>query len=234
MASVILTTGWLLINLNLFCSIKAIFFRIKWREKILKYKETINGKINHNFASIYSTLDYQFEPGEIDQKVILRILEAGQYALAGKQVNLASYAIVQDADRLQYLADYAALLDHVDCKSNKNLDSTQLINQFAHPNNSVKPFHGANCLILACSDLNHHFSADAFWQSIENIAVAINSLNHAVSFLSQELKLFNMENIKSELEIPEPCTVLAALAIGHRSITINQEHNPRPSIWAWK
>jgi hypothetical protein len=234
MASVILTTGWLLINLNLFCSIKAIFFRIKWREKILKYKETIHGKINHNFASIYSTLDYQFEPGEFDQKVILRILEAGQYALAGKQVNLASYAIVQDVDRLQYLADYAALLDHVDRKSNKNFNSTQLINQFARPYNSVKPFHGANCLILASSDLSHHFSADAFWQSIENIAVAINSLDHSVSFLSQELKLFNMENIKSELEIPEPCTVLAALAIGHRSITINQEHNPRPSIWAWK
>jgi hypothetical protein len=200
----------------------------------LKYKDTIHGKINHNFASIYSSLDYEFEPGEIDQKVILRILEAGQYALIDKQANLASYAIVQDADRLQYLADYAALLDHVDCKSNKNLDSTQLINQFAHPNNSVKPFHGANCLILACSDLNRHFSADAFWQSIENIVIAINSLNHAVSFLSQELTLFNMENIKSELEIPEPCTVLAALEIGHRSISINQEHTPRPSIWAWK
>ncbi len=200
----------------------------------MKYKDTIHGKINHNFASIYSSLDYEFEPGEIDQKVILRILEAGQYALIDKQANLASYAIVQDADRLQYLADYAALLDHVDCKSNKNLDSTQLINQFAHPNNSVKPFHGANCLILACSDLNRHFSADAFWQSIENIVIAINSLNHAVSFLSQELTLFNMENIKSELEIPEPCTVLAALEIGHRSISINQEHTPRPSIWAWK
>ena len=200
----------------------------------MKYKDTIHGKINHNFASIYSSLDYEFEPGEIDQKTILRILEVGQYALAGQKADLGSYAIVQDADRLQYLADYAALLDHVDRKSNKNFNSTQLINQFAHPYNPVKPFHGANCLILACSDLNHHFSADAFWQSIENIAVAINSLDHAVSFLSQELTLFNMENIKSELEIPEPCAVLAALAIGHRSISINQEHTPRPSIWAWK
>ncbi len=200
----------------------------------MKYRETIHGKIIYNFASIYSSLDYEFEPCEIDQKTILRILEAGQYALPGKQANLASYAIVQDANRLQYLADYAALLNHVDRKSNKNLNSTQLINQFARPYNSVKPFHGANCLILACSDLNHHFSADAFWQSIENIVIAINSLNHAVSFLSRELTLFNMENIKSELEIPEPCTVLAALAIGHRSITINQEHTPRPSIWAWK
>ncbi len=200
----------------------------------MKYKETIHGKFNHNFASIYSSHDYEFEPCEIDQKIILRILEAGQCALAGKQANLASYAIVQDANRLQYLADYAALLDHVDRKSNKNLNSTQLINQFARPYNSVKPFHGANCLILACSDLNHHFSADAFWQSIENIVIAIKLFNHAVSILSRELTLFNMEIIKSELEIPEPCTVLAALAIGHRSISINQDHTPRPSIWAWK
>ncbi len=200
----------------------------------MKYKDTIHGKINHNFASTYSSLDYQFEPGEIDQKTILRILEVGQYALPGKQANPATYTIVQDANRLQYLADYAALLDHVDRKSNKNLNTTQLINQFAHPYNSVKPFHGANCLILARSDLNHHFSADEFWQSIENIVIAINSLDHSVSFLSQELKLFNMENIKSELEIPEPCTVIAALAIGNRSISINQEHTPRPSTWAWK
>lgn len=204
-----------------------------FKVKIMLGRRTQEKPIQQNvFLSHCFSKDELFSEQQIDPGAILKIVEAGQFSFSGNQRDVASYAIVQDADRLHYLADYARLLRDMNQPSKDSQRRGSYLS--AVEDLDAKPFHGASALILACSNLQPSFKADSFWRSVEQMVIAIRTLNLGVFLLDHELSTLNMEVIKSELGIPGTHTILAALAIGANMQSKSDLCTAKQAIWAWK
>lgn len=206
---------------------------MSFKVKIMLERRTQEKPIQQGvFLSHCFSKDELFSEQQIDPGAILKIVEAGQFSFAGNHRNLASYAIVQNADRLRYFADYAKLLQDMKRFSKDGHYQGSYLNPAEDL--GAKPFHGASALILACSILQPSFKADAFWRSVEQMVIAIRTLNLGVFLLDHELVLLNMEVIKSELDIPGTHTILAALAVGSNMQSKCDVCTAKQAIWAWK
>ena len=124
------------------------------------------------------------------------------------------------------MREYAALLEQVD-SSYGNLD----VKSRLEPASSIQV--GSGSLILICLYLQLPFSLDNCWLAVENILLTASALGFGVSMDGSLLKVFKLSNIKSDLNIPDELTVLAAIIVGEPEKSILPGNGDSPKVWKW-
>ena len=170
--------------------------------------------------------NYHFSNHPVSKSSIETLLESGMRVSLKNEADRWSFVVIQDEDYVRYLREYSALLNILDSKYN---GATQKIAaQDASLNSS-----GTGSLILVCANLAMPFSLDHCWLAVENMLLTGSALGFGISLDGSLLKVLNLSMIKSELNMPEELTVLAAMMVGEPDNPILPLNNYSPKVWKW-
>jgi nitroreductase len=169
---------------------------------------------------------YNFSKNPVSKSSIQTLLDAGMRTSIKADQGQWSYVVIQEDGYIEYLREYAALLEQVD-SSYGNLDVKSRLE--AAPSIQV----GSGSLILICLNLQLPFSLDNCWLAVENILLTASALGFGVSMDGSLLKVFKLSNIKSDLNIPDELTVLAAIIVGEPEKSILPGNGDSPKVWKW-
>jgi len=169
---------------------------------------------------------YHFSKQAISKSSIKTLLDAGMRTANKSGDGLWSYAVIQDDDYIEYLREYASLLERLD-SPHSGLDVHSRVEAAA----SVQA--GSGSLILICANLLLPFSLDDCWLAVENMLLTASALGFGVSMDGSLLKVLNLGNIKSDLNVPDELTVLAAIIVGEPEKSLLPSNGDSPKVWKW-
>ncbi len=92
---------------------------------------------------------------------------------------------------------------------------------------------GSGSLILICANLLLPFSLDNCWLAVENMLLTASALGFSVSMDGSLLKVLNLGNIKSDLNVPDELIVLAAIVLGEPEKSLRPSNADSPKVWKW-
>ena len=168
---------------------------------------------------------YHFADNPVSKKSIDVLLDAGIRMSTNPGNGLWSYVVIQDSSYIAYLREYALLL--------------KLLNEPAKglSNGNVKSevgLHaGSESLILICANLLLPFALDDCWLGVENMLLTGSALGFGVLIDGSFLKVANLSNIKSDLNVPDELTVLAAIIVGEPENSLLPSNGCSPKVWKW-
>ena len=169
---------------------------------------------------------YHFSKQAISKSSIETLLDAGMRTSTKSGDALWSYAVIQDDDYIEYLREYASLLERMD-STYSSLDVRSRVEAAS----SVRA--GSGSLILICANLLLPFSLDECWLAVENMLLTASALGFGVSMDGSLLKVLNLGNIKSDLNVPDELTVLAAIVVGEPEKSLLPSNGDSPKVWKW-
>ncbi|WP_062309829.1 nitroreductase family protein [Polynucleobacter sinensis] len=170
--------------------------------------------------------NYHFSNHPVSRSSIETLLESGMRVSLKNEADRWSFVVIQDEDYVRYLREYSALLNILDGKYNSA--TQKIVAQDASLNSG-----GAGSLILVCANLAMPFSLDHCWLAVENMLLTGSALGFGISLDGSLLKVLNLSMIKSELNMPEELTVLAAMMVGEPENPILPVNNYSPKVWKW-
>jgi len=169
---------------------------------------------------------YHFSKQAISKSSIETLLDAGMRTSIKSGDGLWSCAVIQDDDYIEYLREYASLLERMD-STYSSLDVRSRVEAAS----SVRA--GSGSLILICANLLLPFSLDECWLAVENMLLTASALGFGVSMDGSLLKVLNLGNIKSDLNVPDELTVLAAIVVGEPEKSLLPSNGDSPKVWKW-
>lgn len=169
---------------------------------------------------------HQFSNQPVSKSLIETLLDAGMRTSSKAGDGLWSYAIIQDEDYIQYLREYACVLEQMD-STYGSLD----IRSHGKCASSLKA--GSGSLILICANLLLPFSLDDCWLAVENILLTGSALGFGISMDGALLKVLNINNIKGDLNVPDELTVLAVIVVGELEKPLLPLSRSSAKVWKW-
>lgn len=159
----------------------------------------------------------------IDRQTLQIVLDSGlRLASPRSRNNLWSYVVIQDECYIQYLREYALLIEKMDLARVASKD---------FPRRDVSQSKGS--IVAVCANLTTPFSADDCWLSVENMLLTSSALGYSALLDGSMLKVLNLSNIKSDLDVPDELTTLAAIEIGLSDGAYLPKKIAEPKIWKW-
>ena len=169
---------------------------------------------------------HHFSRQIVSKGSIQTLLDAGIRTSTKTGDGLWSYVVIQEDGYIEYLREYASLLERMD-SSYSNLD----IKNHMEVASSIQV--GSGSLILICDNLLLPFSLDNCWLAVENILLTASALGFGVSMDGSLLKVLNLRNIKSDLNVPDELTVLATIIVGEPEKSLLPSNGDAPKVWKW-
>ena len=169
---------------------------------------------------------YHFSKNPVSKSSIETLLDAGMRTSTKSGDGLWSYAVIQDDGYIDYLREYALLLERMD-STYSSLDVRSRVEAASSMQS------GSGSLILICANLQLPFSLDDCWLAVENILLTGSALGFGVSMDGALLKVLNLNNIKNDLNVPDELTVLAAIIVGEPEKSLLPNNGDSPKVWKW-
>lgn len=169
---------------------------------------------------------HHFSRQIVSKGSIQTLLDAGIRTSTKTGDGLWSYVVIQEDGYIEYLREYASLLERMD-SSYSNLD----VKNHMEVASSIQV--GSGSLILICDNLLLPFSLDNCWLAVENILLTASALGFGVSMDGSLLKVLNLRNIKSDLNVPDELTVLATIIVGEPEKSLLPSNGDSPKVWKW-
>lgn len=169
---------------------------------------------------------HHFSKQAVSKSSIKTLLDAGMRTATKSGDGLWSYAVIQDDGYIEYLREYASLLVRMD-STYSSLDVCSRVEAAS----SMQA--GSGSLILICANLLLPFSLDECWLAVENMLLTASALGFGVSMDGSLLKVLNLGNIKSDLNVPDELTVLAAIVVGEPEKSLLPSNGDSPKVWKW-
>jgi nitroreductase len=169
---------------------------------------------------------HHFSRQIVSKGSIQTLLDAGIRTSTKTGDGLWSYVVIQEDGYIEYLREYASLLERMD-SSYSNLD----VKNHMEVASSIQV--GSGSLILICDNLLLPFSLDNCWLAVENILLTASALGFGVSMDGSLLKVLNLRNIKSDLNVPDELTVLATIIVGEPEKSLLPSNGDAPKVWKW-
>jgi nitroreductase len=169
---------------------------------------------------------HHFSKQAIGKSSIQILLDAGIRTSTNAGDGLWSYVVIQEDGYIKYLREYASLLEGMD-SSYSNLDVRSRMKAAS----SIQV--GSGSLILICANLLLPFSLDNCWLAVENMLLTASALGFGVSMDGSLLKVLNLGNIKSDLNVPDELMVLAAIVVGEPEKSLLPSNADSPKVWKW-
>jgi nitroreductase len=169
---------------------------------------------------------HHFSKQAIGKTSIQILLDAGIRTSTNAGDGLWSYVVIQEDGYIKYLREYASLLEGMD-SSYSNLDVRSRMKAAS----SIQV--GSGSLILICANLLLPFSLDNCWLAVENMLLTASALGFGVSMDGSLLKVLNLGNIKSDLNVPDELMVLAAIVVGEPEKSLLPSNADSPKVWKW-
>lgn len=174
-------------------------------------------------AIVNRGINRQVQNTAIDRQTLQIVLDSGLRLASPKSINnLWSYVVIQDECYIQYLREYALLIEIMDSARVVSKDFSRY---------EVSPSKGS--IVAVCANLTMPFSADDCWLSVENMLLTSSALGYSALLDGSMLKVLNLSNIKSDLDVPEELTALAAIEIGLSDEACLPKKIAEPKIWKW-
>lgn len=170
--------------------------------------------------------NYHFSRKALSKNSIQTLLDAGMRTSTKVGDGLWSYAVIQDDNYIEYLREYASLLERMDSPY-----SSLEVRSRVEDASSIQV--GSGSLILICVNLLLPFSLDDCWLAVENILLTASALGFGVSMDGSLLKVVNLGNIKNDLNVPDELTILAAIIVGEPEKSILPANGDSPKVWKW-
>jgi hypothetical protein len=169
---------------------------------------------------------HHFSKQAIGKSSIQILLDAGIRTSTNAGDGLWSHVVIQEDGYIKYLREYASLLEGMD-SSYSNLDVRSRMKAAS----SIQV--GSGSLILICANLLLPFSLDNCWLAVENMLLTASALGFGVSMDGSLLKVLNLGNIKSDLNVPDELMVLAAIVVGEPEKSLLPSNADSPKVWKW-
>ena len=169
---------------------------------------------------------HHFSRQIVSKGSIQALLDAGIRTSTKAGDGLWSYVVIQEDRYIEYLREYASLLERMD-STYSNLD----VKNHMEVASSIQV--GSGSLILICDNLLLPFSLDNCWLAVENILLTASALGFGVSMDGSLLKVLNLRNIKSDLNVPDELTVLATIIVGEPEKSLLPSNGDSPKVWKW-
>ena len=167
---------------------------------------------------------FHFTDTPISKNSIDMLLNAGMRTSTISSKRLWSYVVIQDGAYITYLREYALLLKQLNDISGLNGRGVKL----------EEDFHvGSESLILICANLLSPYAFDDCWLAVENMLLTGSALGFGVLMDGSLLKVANLSNIKSDLNVPDELTILAAIIVGEPKNPLLPSHGGCPKVWKW-
>lgn len=167
---------------------------------------------------------YHFADNPVSKKSIEVLLDAGMRTSTISDNRLWSYVVIQDDTYIAYLREYALLLKLLNDNTELNGRSVKLEDDF---------HVGSESLILICTNLLSPFALDDCWLAVENMLLTGNALGFGIMMDGTLLKVANLSNIKSDLNVPDELTVIAAIIVGEPETPLLPSNRSPPKVWKW-
>jgi nitroreductase len=167
---------------------------------------------------------FHFANTPISKNSIDMLLSAGMRTSTISSNRLWSYVVIQDGAYITYLREYASLLKTLNDTSGLTRQNVKL----------EEDFHvGSVSLILICTNLLLPYALDDCWLAVENMLLTGSALGFGVLMDGSLLKVANLSNIKSDLNVPDELTILAAIIVGEPEHSFLPSNGSSPKIWKW-
>lgn len=174
-------------------------------------------------AIVNRGINRQVQNTAIDRQTLQIVLDSGLRLASPKSINnLWSYVVIQDECYIQYLREYALVIEIMDSARVASKDFSR-----------CEVLQSKGSIVAVCANLTMPFSADDCWLSVENMLLTISALGYSALLDGLMLKVLNLSNIKSDLDVPEELTALAAIEIGLSDGAYLPKKIAEPKIWKW-
>jgi len=176
-----------------------------------------------------STRSYCYE--DLSQQTVQSLLEAGVRAPTALHQEQWSFVVVQDRDLLQRISDAAKPL-FIKQLSRVGVPREKISHPFLDPHFNI--FYDAGALIVVCADPHLPFIEADCWLAAENIMLAATAMGIGSCAIGSALPALNLPEVKSELNIPDSFTAVAALIVGVPKTKAQPSLRHPPRVLSWR
>ncbi len=176
-----------------------------------------------------STRSYCYE--DLSQQTVQSLLEAGVRAPTALHQEPWSFVVVQDRDLLQRISDAAKPL-FIKQLSRVGVPREKVSHPFLDPHFNI--FYDAGALIVVCADPHLPFIEADCWLAAENIMLAATAMDIGSCAIGSALTALNLPEVKSELNIPDSFTAVAALIVGVQKTKAQPSLRLPPRVLSWR
>jgi nitroreductase len=176
-----------------------------------------------------STRSYCYE--DLSQQTVQSLLEAGVRAPTALHQEPWSFVVVQDRDLLQRISDAAKPL-FIKQLSRVGVPREKVSHSFLDPHFNI--FYDAGALIVVCADPHLPFIEADCWLAAENIMLAATAMGIGSCAIGSALPALNLPEVKSELNIPDSFTAVAALIVGVPKTKAQPSLRHPPRVLSWR
>jgi nitroreductase len=176
-----------------------------------------------------STRSYCYE--DLSQQTVQSLLEAGVRAPTALHQEPWSFVVVQDRDLLQRISDAAKPL-FIKQLSRVGVPREKISHPFLDPHFNI--FYDAGALIVVCADPHLPFIEADCWLAAENIMLAATAMGIGSCAIGSALPALNLPEVKSELNIPDSFTAVAALIVGVPKTKAQPSLRHPPRVLSWR
>jgi nitroreductase len=185
------------------------------------------------FESILARRSVRSYRGEvIDRDIVSTLLEAAVRAPTAVHEEPWLFVIVQDRQLLHRLSERAKPLFAEELRRAGVERTGHAFEAFTRPDFNI--FYDAGTLIVICArPIGPFVSADC-WLAAENLMLAACAMGLGTCVIGSALQALNIPEIKTELNIPAECSVIAPVIVGHPSGETPATSRREPVVLAWR
>lgn len=176
-----------------------------------------------------STRAYCYE--DLSQQTVRSLLEAGVRAPTALHQEPWSFVVIQDRELLQRISDAAKPL-FIKQLSRVSVPREKVSHPFLDPHFNI--FYDAGALIVVCADPHLPFIEADCWLTAENIMLAATAMGIGSCAIGSALAALNLPEVKSELDIPDSLTAIAALIVGIPKTKPQPSLRHPPRVLSWR
>lgn len=154
-----------------------------------------------------------YKARKVDRSTVNILLEAAVRAPTAIHQEPWAFIIIQDKPLLKNLSDRAKPLFLVEARESGLERSGHSFDIFDYPDFNI--FYDAGTLVLICGKTTSpSFVADC-WLAAENLMLAACAMGLGTCVIGSALPIFNIPEIKLQLNIPEIFSVVAPIIVGY-------------------
>jgi nitroreductase len=172
-----------------------------------------------------------YQEREVDRKTVRTLLEAAVRAPTAFHEEPWAFVVVQDRPLLQRLAELAVPLfaeRMEECGVNRG---GRLHEWSDGPGGNV--FHDARTLIVICARADDPLVVADCWLAAENLMLAACALGLGTCVIGAAVAALNTPETKTELCIPNECSAIAPIVVGHPRGETPATLRREPVVLAW-
>ena len=174
-------------------------------------------------AIVNRGINRQVQNTAIDRQTLQIVLDSGLRLASPKSLNnLWSYVVIQDECYIQYLREYALVIEIMDSARVASKDFSR-----------CEVLQSKGSIVAVCANLTMPFSADDCWLSVENMLLTSSALGYSALLDGLMLKVLNLSNIKSDLDVPKSLQLLLQSKSDCLMGLTYRKKIAEPKIWKW-